>query len=122
MRIKDLWQVFGKFKFQPPHRIPSSNGTIRGKRQEQEIDTNELEMVYPWLKLSAKLVPEVDSIECTTPGRYWIIICNKSSWIRQKTVNLVIQLVYKDTGYAKRCHSDGTFGSCSKPFVTDCLL
>uniref|UniRef100_A0AAF5RTT1 CRAL-TRIO domain-containing protein n=2 Tax=Wuchereria bancrofti TaxID=6293 RepID=A0AAF5RTT1_WUCBA len=112
---------FGVF-YEPPHQILSSNEAITGMRQGQEINTDELEMVYPWLKLSAKLVPEVDSIECTTPGRYWIIICNKSSWMRRKTVNLVIQLVYKDSGYAKQCHSDGTFGSCSKPFVADYLL
>nr|CTP81039.1 Bm2157 [Brugia malayi] len=112
---------FGVF-YEPPHQILSSNKAITGMRQGQEINTDELEMVYPWLKLSAKLVPEVDSIECTTPGRYWIIICNKSSWMRRKTVNLVIQLVYKDSGYAKQCHSDGTFGSCSKPFVADYLL
>ncbi|VDK78667.1 unnamed protein product [Litomosoides sigmodontis] len=112
---------FGIF-YEPSHQIISPNGGIRGMTTEKDIDTDKLEMVYPWLRLSARLVPEADSIECITPGRYWIIICNKSSWMRRKTVNLVIQLVYKDSGYAKRYHSDGTFGSCSKPFVTDCLL
>lgn len=91
-------------------------------QHEKDIDTDKLEMVYPWLKLSARLVPEADSIECITPGRYWIIICNKSSWMRRKIVNLIIQLIYKDNDFAKRCHSDGTFDNCSKPFVTDCLL
>ncbi|CAG9540983.1 unnamed protein product [Cercopithifilaria johnstoni] len=112
---------FGIF-YEPPHQIPPSNGAISGMRQEKDIDTDKLEMIYPWLRLSARLVPEADSIECITPGRYWIIICNKSSWMRRKTVNLIIQLVYKDSSYAKRCHSDGTFGSCSEPFVTDRLL
>uniref|UniRef100_A0A0R3RUG0 CRAL-TRIO domain-containing protein n=1 Tax=Elaeophora elaphi TaxID=1147741 RepID=A0A0R3RUG0_9BILA len=111
---------FGIF-YEPLHQTISSNGAISGMRQEKEIDIDELEMVYPWLRLSARLVPEADSIECTTPGRYWIIICNKSSWMRRKTVNLVIQLVYKDHGCVKRCYSDGTFGNCSKPFVIDCL-
>lgn len=91
-------------------------------QQGQELDTDQLEMVYPWLQLSAKLVPEAGSIECKTPGRYWIIICNKSSWIRRKTVNIVIQLIYKDGEYVQRCHSDGTFSNCSKPFLTNCLL
>ncbi|KAL3989544.1 CRAL/TRIO domain family protein [Acanthocheilonema viteae] len=110
---------FGVF-YEPPHQILSSNSAINDIRQN--IDTDKFEMVYPWLRLTARLVPEADSIECITPGRYWIIICNKSSWMRRKTVNLIIQLVYKDSGYAKRCHSDGTFESCSKPFVIDCLL
>ncbi|VDK66113.1 unnamed protein product [Onchocerca ochengi] len=110
---------FGVF-YEPPHQILPSNEVINDIRQEKEINTDELEMVYPWLKLAAKLVSEADSIECTRPGRYWIIICNKLSWIRRKTVNLVIQLVCKDN--AKRCYSNGTFGNCSKPFVINYLL
>ncbi|VDO82554.1 unnamed protein product, partial [Onchocerca flexuosa] len=110
---------FGVF-YEPPHQILLSNEAISDIRQEKEINIDELEMVYPWLKLAAKLVSEADSIECTRPGRYWIIICNKLSWIRRKTVNLVIQLVCKDN--AKRCCSNGTFGNCSKPFAINYLL
>ncbi|KAM3728532.1 CRAL-TRIO domain-containing protein [Dirofilaria immitis] len=111
---------FGVF-YEPPYQILSSNES-NDMRQEQDINIDELEMVYPWFKLAAKLVSEADSIECTRPGRYWIVICNKLSWIRRKTVNLVIQLVYKDNDYAKRYYSDGTFNKCSKPFVINYLL
>ncbi|MCP9262926.1 hypothetical protein DINM_006294 [Dirofilaria immitis] len=120
-RLQWYFTTDGDINFGPPYQILSSNES-NDMRQEQDINIDELEMVYPWFKLAAKLVSEADSIECTRPGRYWIVICNKLSWIRRKTVNLVIQLVYKDNDYAKRYYSDGTFNKCSKPFVINYLL
>uniref|UniRef100_A0A183CZS1 CRAL-TRIO domain-containing protein n=1 Tax=Gongylonema pulchrum TaxID=637853 RepID=A0A183CZS1_9BILA len=120
--ISDGDIYFGVF-YQPVEQNSSVIGTISGSRQEKEIDCDKLEMVYPWLRLAAKIVHEADSIECTRPGRYWIIICNRASWIHRKTVNLAVQLVDEKSGCAKRCHTDGTFSHCSKPFVIDdCLL
>lgn len=79
-------------------------------------------MVYPWLKLGAKLVHEADSVDCTKPGRYWIVLCNKGSWVYRKTINLIIQLVDKTTERTIRCHIDGTFSECSKPIINDYML
>ncbi|KHJ77242.1 hypothetical protein OESDEN_23138 [Oesophagostomum dentatum] len=36
---------------------------------EHRLDLETMEMVYPWFKLSAKLVHEKDSIKCTKSGR-----------------------------------------------------
>uniref|UniRef100_A0A915Q0A8 CRAL-TRIO domain-containing protein n=1 Tax=Setaria digitata TaxID=48799 RepID=A0A915Q0A8_9BILA len=111
---------FGIF-YESSHQILSSKKAISDEQEEQEIDTDALEMVYPYFKLTTRFIPEVDSMECTRPGRYWIIICNRLSWIRRKTMNLIIQLVDNESGVAMRCYSDGTLENCSKPFVTNCL-
>ncbi|VDN05228.1 unnamed protein product [Thelazia callipaeda] len=112
---------FGVFYEAPDQKRPTE-GMIMNKQHERDIDFDELEMVYPWLKLVAKLVPEMDKIECTKPGRYWIIICNKSSWIHRKKVSLLIQLVDKTNSNVKRCHCDGTFSNSSKSLTIDYLL
>lgn len=47
---------------------------------ENEFDTEEKEMVYPWLKLAAKLVHERDFVLCEKPGRY----CARSFHIHER--------------------------------------
>lgn len=64
-------------------------------------------MVYPWFKLTAKLVHEFDAIKCSRPGTYYVVFCNKHSWITGRSVDLLIQLSSED-GLTKRCHHDGT--------------
>lgn len=78
---------------------------------EKEIDTDQLEMIYPWFKLSAKLVHETDSVECIQPGRYWMIFCNKLSWLHRKTINLSVQIADNNFDNIKRYHTDGTYSN-----------
>lgn len=46
-------------QFQPKHEA----------KNEHHLDIDSMEMVYPWLKLSAKLVHEKDFIDCHRNGR-----------------------------------------------------
>lgn len=64
-------------------------------------------MVYPWLKLTAKLVHEFDAIKCTRPGTYYVVFSNKHSWLTGRSVDILVQLTSED-GQTKRCHHDGT--------------
>ncbi|CAI4228254.1 unnamed protein product [Auanema sp. JU1783] len=79
------------------------------KVQEEKdgFDHEKFEMVYPWLKLSAKLVHERDSFRCTVPGKYHIVFCNKHSWLSRRNVDLFVQIVDAENN-KKRLHSDGT--------------
>ncbi|CEF61840.1 CRAL-TRIO domain and GOLD domain-containing protein [Strongyloides ratti] len=58
----------------------------------EKIDTDKLEMVYPWLKISAKLVHEGGSINLEKPGKYYMTFGNKHSWLTKKYIDLSIQL------------------------------
>lgn len=102
---------FGVFH-EPFDNTPTDNKIINGLKQEKEVNTEELEMVYPWLKIAAKIRHESGSVECNRTGRYWLVFSNKTSWINKRTVNLTIQL--SDGKHTKRCHTDGTF-SCAEP-------
>jgi hypothetical protein len=47
---------------------------------------------YPMFKLTAKLHHEWDAVECTKSGVYFLVFCNKHSWLNGKTVNIAVQL------------------------------
>uniref|UniRef100_A0A1I7XGB9 CRAL-TRIO domain-containing protein n=1 Tax=Heterorhabditis bacteriophora TaxID=37862 RepID=A0A1I7XGB9_HETBA len=74
---------------------------------DKEFDIDSLEMVYPWLKLSAKIVHERDSIICDRNGKYHVVFCNKHSWLSRRTVDSCVHITDSD-GNIKRLHSDGT--------------
>ncbi|KHN81428.1 CRAL-TRIO domain-containing protein F28H7.8 [Toxocara canis] len=97
----------------PPEETSCNNIITTTARHEKEVEHENLEMVYPWLKLAAKIVHESDRVECTRPGRYWLIFCNKISWLQRRTIHLTMQLSDGET--TKRCHTDGTFSS-AEPF------
>ncbi|VDM42464.1 unnamed protein product [Toxocara canis] len=103
---------FGVF-YEPPEETSCNNIITTTARHEKEVEHENLEMVYPWLKLAAKIVHESDRVECTRPGRYWLIFCNKISWLQRRTIHLTMQLSDGET--TKRCHTDGTFSS-AEPF------
>lgn len=74
-------------------------------------------MVYPWLKLSAKLVDENDAVICGTPGVYYIVFSNKHSWLQSRSIDVIVLLSDSQsteiennstTQVAKRFHVDGT--------------
>lgn len=97
---------FGVF-YQHFDDIPADNTITNGSRQEKEDNTDELEMVYPWLKITARITHESGTVECARAGRYWLVFSNKTSWINKRTVNLMMQL--SDGENSKRYHTDGTF-------------
>lgn len=59
---------FGVFYEPPATTSTEGSGQKEGKASEQ-LDTDHLEMVYPYLKLSAKLVHERDEVLCGNIGR-----------------------------------------------------
>lgn len=72
-------------------------------------------MVYPWLKLSAKLVDENDGIVCESIGVYYIIFSNKHSWLQSRSINIIVLLSdpienenNSSTIKSKRFHVNGT--------------
>lgn len=67
-----------------------------------------MEMVYPYFKLTAKLVHEFDAIECTRPGTYYVVLSNKHSWVKGRSISLLVQLSGKES-QTKRCKHSGTF-------------
>lgn len=76
-------------------------------KNEHHLDIDSMEMVYPWLKLSAKLVHEKDFIDCHRNGRYHIVFCNRHSWFSRRTVEHYVYITHTD-GSSERIHSDGT--------------
>uniref|UniRef100_A0A0N5B3M0 CRAL-TRIO domain-containing protein n=1 Tax=Strongyloides papillosus TaxID=174720 RepID=A0A0N5B3M0_STREA len=68
-----------------------SKNTIK-EDDHEKIDTDKLEMVHPWLKISAKLVHEGGSINLNKPGKYYMTFGNKHSWLSRKSIELTIQL------------------------------
>lgn len=71
-------------------------------------------MVYPWLKLSAKLVDENDAIDCRSAGIYYIVFSNKHSWLQSRVIDASVLLSNTNTKgenstqSTKRIHIDGT--------------
>ncbi|VDK18041.1 unnamed protein product [Anisakis simplex] len=110
---------FGVF-YQPFDEAISNNTITNNTRHEKEIDYDRLEMVYPWWKLAARIVHESGRIQCTKPGRYWFVFCNKLSWLQKRTVHLNVQLT--DGSCTKRCHMDGTMSNAEITIQTDQTL
>ena len=84
-----------------PHK--STNG-ISTEQQRDDFDIETAEMVYPWFKLTAKLVHEFDAINCTRAGAYYLVFSNRHSWVKSRTVDLLVQT--SDTNGAKRHFAD----------------
>uniref|UniRef100_A0A914E1E5 CRAL-TRIO domain-containing protein n=1 Tax=Acrobeloides nanus TaxID=290746 RepID=A0A914E1E5_9BILA len=79
---------------------------IEKSKSEKEFETDSKEMVYPWWKLSAKLVHDIDSIECKKPGRYYAVFHNSHSWLQNRNVKVMVQLTDSD-GNTFRHYQDG---------------
>ncbi|TKR81057.1 hypothetical protein L596_014996 [Steinernema carpocapsae] len=83
---------------------PAGGEAHHGK--EKEVDIDALEMVYPWLKIGARLVHEQGAVECVRPGRYYIVFSNKQSWLHRRTIDFHVQITAESS--SKRIHYDGT--------------
>ncbi|CAI2355910.1 unnamed protein product [Caenorhabditis sp. 36 PRJEB53466] len=81
---------------------------------EEEPNLEKMEMVYPWLKITAKLVHEIDGINLNRPGRYHIVFCNKHSWIHRRAVQFYAQLHDDTENSYKRLYTDGTMSSADQ--------
>ncbi len=58
----------------------------REKERLKHLDMETLEMVYPWIRVTARLVPEQDEILCSKPANYYLVFCNKSAWVTRRNV------------------------------------
>lgn len=89
----------------------NGNSTNHHSHQPHDIhhfDADDKEMVYPWLKLSAKLVDEYDTIRCERAGFYYVVFSNKQSWIHSRAVEAVVLLDDAEGGGGTtRWHLDG---------------
>lgn len=72
-------------------------------------------MVHPWLKLTAKIVHEMDAVDCQWPGTYYVVFCNRHSWLHKRTVDVVLHLTDTETNVTKRCYPDGTQSTLTEP-------
>ncbi|KAH7714102.1 CRAL/TRIO domain-containing protein [Aphelenchoides avenae] len=94
---------------------PSSSTLTKNGKDEKEFDIDAREMVHPWLKLTAKIVHEMDAVECQWPGTYYVVFCNRHSWIHKRTVDLVLHLTDIESNVTKRCYQDGTQSTLTDP-------
>ncbi|GMT32998.1 hypothetical protein PFISCL1PPCAC_24295, partial [Pristionchus fissidentatus] len=94
--------------------VEGSGEHIEEAKKEKEIDPDEMEMVYPYWKLTAKLVHERDEIVCEKTGRYYLVFGNEHSWLTKRGVDLIVN-VEKD-GETKRVHNDGSLTASTLEF------
>uniref|UniRef100_A0AC34F809 CRAL-TRIO domain-containing protein n=1 Tax=Panagrolaimus sp. ES5 TaxID=591445 RepID=A0AC34F809_9BILA len=98
----------------------SSSGAIsNGKKssavkEEKEFDTEAKEMVTPFVKITAKFVHEFDFLDLEKPGTYYILFCNRHSWLHRRNLDSLIQISNPDGSEPKRCFFDGTQASMSE--------
>ncbi|KAE9550019.1 hypothetical protein FO519_006769 [Halicephalobus sp. NKZ332] len=84
------------------------------KKEEKEIDPETKEMVYPFLKGTAKLVHEFDYVDLEKPGTYSLVLCNKHSWLQRRNIDILVQISAPDGTDAKRVYLDGTTSSINE--------
>ncbi|CAJ0566955.1 unnamed protein product, partial [Mesorhabditis spiculigera] len=92
-----FWRVF-----QPHHET---------KPEDKELDHENFELVYPFIKVAAKLVHERDSVKCNKEGRYFFLFCNKHAWLSKKTADVMLTVTNSD-GERRRVFADGTHAKC----------
>ncbi|CAI5456232.1 unnamed protein product [Caenorhabditis angaria] len=85
-------------------------GEATNNNEENDPNLDNMEMVYPWLKITAKLVHERDQVTLTRTGKYHIVFCNKHSWLSRRSVEFYGQISDAE-GIVKRVYSDGTTSS-----------
>ncbi|KAF8386089.1 hypothetical protein PRIPAC_75231 [Pristionchus pacificus] len=88
--------------------VEGSGETIEEAKKEkkEEIDTEEMEMVYPYWKLTAKLVHERDELVCEKTGRYYLVFGNEHSWLTKRGVDLIVNVEKGDS--KMRIHADNS--------------
>uniref|UniRef100_A0A8R1E3M8 CRAL-TRIO domain-containing protein n=1 Tax=Caenorhabditis japonica TaxID=281687 RepID=A0A8R1E3M8_CAEJA len=89
-------------------------GNITNNNTESGVNLDNMEMVYPWLKIAARLVHEQDELSLNRPGRYHIIFCNNHSWLSRRAVQFYAQIFDHSDKSCRRLHSDGTSTAAEK--------
>uniref|UniRef100_A0AC34RFE6 CRAL-TRIO domain-containing protein n=1 Tax=Panagrolaimus sp. JU765 TaxID=591449 RepID=A0AC34RFE6_9BILA len=89
---------------------PQNNQSSKDKKKEDKefFDVENNEMVYPLLKITAKLVHEFDYVDLERPGTYYAVFCNKHSWLHRRTVDVMFQTSAVDGTEPRRVYHDGT--------------
>lgn len=82
--------------------------------EQVEPNLDNMDMVYPWLKITAKLVHEIDHVNLNRVGRYHIVFCNKHSWIHRRCVQFYGQILDDADNSYKRLYTDGTMSSADR--------
>ncbi len=59
---------------------------------ELKHNIDDMDMVEPWFRLAGRLVPEENSLICERPGLYYLVFCNKTSWITKKHVRIQLEM------------------------------
>ncbi|GMT04312.1 hypothetical protein PENTCL1PPCAC_26486, partial [Pristionchus entomophagus] len=84
------------------------------KEKKEEIDTDDMDMVYPYWKLTAKLVHERDELVCEKTGRYYLVFGNEHSWLTKRGVDVIVN-VEKEDG-KRRVHTDHSLSPSTVEF------
>ncbi|EFP10034.1 hypothetical protein CRE_20818 [Caenorhabditis remanei] len=82
--------------------------------EQVEPNLDNMDMVYPWLKITAKLVHEIDHVNLNRVGRYHVVFCNKHSWIHRRCVQFYGQILDDTDNSYKRLYTDGTMSSADR--------
>jgi len=56
-----------------------------GEMKAENIMTTE-SMVYPWLRMAAKIVPDSGEIVAVDEGIIYVVLCNRAAWIARRHI------------------------------------
>ncbi|KAL3103391.1 hypothetical protein niasHS_002577 [Heterodera schachtii] len=87
-QLKGMPTEYAEANSTPP---PNGQNKVSSHGGENRM-TNELEWIYPWLKLSARLHHEWDCVDCSRPGIYWLLFSNKHNWLHRRTIEVYVQI------------------------------
>lgn len=90
------------------------NGKKAASKEEKELETDSKELLYPFVKIAAKLVHEFDYVDLEKAGTYYLLFCNRHSWLHRRNMETLIQLSNADGSEPKRVFLDGTQSSMSE--------
>jgi hypothetical protein len=96
--------------FYDPITSPITNGK-KASKDEKEFDTESKEMLLPFVKITAKFVHEFDYLDLEKPGTYYVLLCNRHSWLHRKNFEILLQLSNADGSEPMRVYLDGTQAS-----------
>uniref|UniRef100_A0A914P5Z0 CRAL-TRIO domain-containing protein n=1 Tax=Panagrolaimus davidi TaxID=227884 RepID=A0A914P5Z0_9BILA len=87
---------------------------IPENQQRKTLKTETKEMVLPFVKITAKFVHEFDYLDLEKPGSYYLLFCNRHSWLHRRNLDALIQVSNVDGSEPKRIFFDGTQSSMSE--------
>jgi hypothetical protein len=113
--FKNDGDIFFGIFFDP---TTTSSAAVNGKKsvakEEKDLETETKEMVLPFVKITAKFVHEFDYLDLEKPGSYYLLFCNRHSWLHRRNLDALIQISNVDGSEPKRIFFDGTQSSMSE--------